>query len=543
MCIYTRFKYLCLHEKVKIKRPCNRAVKDSQGVLTCPDTPNVEDVYGVWQNHAERTYGVGICSNIHCAWNHGILPYGDYGNDRKFGDSTSFEDDTEIDDSLAAREERVGRWFQLLSADQQLDHFKTEYPIPDHERSADGRAILNFPHDMISVWDTLRWQELNPLYLTPAMLQWCVRSRLLPASIADGRRSKTISPHKPLFGPFKPKDTHKCPKKHGICKTCGENIGKKKLKDATLAYQQNVALSNLLNEELSDEKLSEDPRGSALDPNVELKWDDEKGEYRKVPASIPASFYDAPYPESSNPAFVPSMTQAVDTAAVFRGQEGLLADNGAHASTAMDLAAGMDWGAFVQGTTLDGHADASHGSSHWPASDFNSTTHLPAMPQAEPNHFSFAADSPFAAGLDTAASADTGNQPYFDLGLPENNFESFEPIEELSNFATTSSHDPLFSNFDTSFQTPQAVSSDFFDDPMITCDSGGDTFTSDDQTAGLFNEQSMTEMMDGHSPETVGLVHQMLRQAFNGVVVCPSYDPAANALFEQVMQYKGAGLV
>jgi hypothetical protein len=44
------------------------------------------------------------------------------------------------------------------------------------------------------------------------------------------------------------------------------------------------------------------------------------------------------------------------------------------------------------------------------------------------------------------------------------------------------------------------------------------------------------------SPETLNLVYQMLRQDSNGGVAGPSYDPAANELFQQVLQYKRTGL-
>lgn len=44
------------------------------------------------------------------------------------------------------------------------------------------------------------------------------------------------------------------------------------------------------------------------DPTFGLKWDDDKGEYCKVPIKSPVNVLDAPYPASSNPAFVPSTT-------------------------------------------------------------------------------------------------------------------------------------------------------------------------------------------------------------------------------------------
>jgi hypothetical protein len=322
MCIYSHFQYLCLHEKLKIQNPCDKATTDSQGVVTCPDTPNMQTIDFTYDNvtYTHRTYGVGVCSNTHCAWNHSILPFGEYGNNQKFGKSTSFEDDTVIEDSPAAREERVGRWFRLLSADQQLDHLQTEYPLPDHERSVAGRALLNFPHSagMFEDQRTLRWQELNPLYLSPAMLQWCVFNRLLPASIADNRNSKTITPHKPIQGPFGT-PLHECPKKRGICKICGERIGNNKLKEETLSYRQSMALTTLWNKD----RLKEDPTGSAFDPKLELKWDDEKGEYVKVRANFAFCIYD---PANSNISFAPPAIQAIDSAAIFGGQDVSLAE-------------------------------------------------------------------------------------------------------------------------------------------------------------------------------------------------------------------------
>jgi hypothetical protein len=538
MCIYSHFQYLCLHEKLKIQRPCNKATTDSQGVVTCPNTSNVQNIDFTHRTYAQRTYGVGLCSNIHCAWNHSILPFGDYGNNKKFGKSTSFEDDTEIDDSPAAREERVSRWFRLLSADQQLDHLKTGYPLPDHERSVAGHALLNFPHgaDMFEDQRTLHWQELNPLYLTPAMLQWCVFDRLLPASIADNRKSMTITPHKPIQGPFS-SGLHKCPKKRGICKVCGERISNNKLKEKTLSYRQSMALTNLWNED----RLKEDPTGSAFDPNLELKWDDEKGDYVKVPANVPVSIYDAPYPSSSNISFVPSTTQAIDTAAIFGGQDLSLANGGYNTGMADDLTGGMDWESFVQDGSLENFSMTSR------SAPFTSTnpTGLPVMPQAglDFNNFSSNADFSFGADLGTAASIDTGTQAGFDFGLPETDFNTFEFNSEPISSATSTKADPLHGALsgiiDPADQAPHDVSSDSIDDPMSGCAIGGDDLSLQNLVGEFFIDH---EIMDHHySAETLNLVHQMLRQAFNGAVAGPSYDPAADALFEQVLQYKRAG--
>lgn len=359
MCIYSDFQYLCLHHKLKIIKPCSKAFTDAHGVLTCPDAPSdalgdapsTQSTDKKTRTFGHRTYGLGVCDSIHCAWNYGILPFGEYGNNTKFGNSTSFEDDTEIQDSPAVREERVDRWFRLLSADQQLDHFSTEYPIPEHELSDGGRDLRDFPYGAASIatLDTLRWQELNPLHLSPPMLQWCVFNFVLPASIVDDRKSKTITPRMPLWGPFKVPDTHSCSIKRGICKVCGTNIGDSRKKEKVLSYRQHVAHAKLLLETCTDEGW----QGTAWDPNVELKWDDEKGEYHTIPTYSAVNIPDAPYPASSNPAFVPSATQAVDTAGVFGGQDGYVADSSTDASADYGLTTGWDWDRdFVMDDTM-----------------------------------------------------------------------------------------------------------------------------------------------------------------------------------------------
>jgi hypothetical protein len=273
MCILTRFRYLCLHEKLKIAHACEKAYLDRNGVLTCPDDPDPQLDDGKAHMCGPRTFGIGVCSSIHCAWHFSILPLGDYGDD-KHGNSTSFEDDTEISDSPEAREDREDRWYRLLNADQQLDHYQTEYPLPYDQRSPSGRALLEFPYGAaVTPVDSLQWQELNPKVLNPVKLQWCVFHRLLPASVVDGRKSKTISPLQPNAGPFKLTGSHKCPKKHGICKKCGANIGNRALKEKTLAYRQAAALNALTDEDSGKQDL----KGTVWDPSVDLKWDDEKG--------------------------------------------------------------------------------------------------------------------------------------------------------------------------------------------------------------------------------------------------------------------------
>ena len=501
MCIYSQFQYLCLHQKLKIIKACSKAFKDPHGVLTCPDAPNAHASAETPRIFGQRTYGLGICGSIHCAWTHNILPIGEYGDNTKFGNSTSFEDDTEIEDSPATREERVGRWFRLLSADQQLDHFTTEYPIPEHELSDAGQVLHNFPHgahDFMAL-DTLRWQELNPLYLNPPMLQWCVLNHVLPASVVDDRKSTTITPRKPIFGPFQVRSSHQCPNKRGICNVCGKNIGDKEKKETVLAYRQSVELAKMLIET----PMHEDLTGTAWDPNVELKWDDARGEYRTIPTNTPVSISDAPYPASSNPAFVPSTTQAVDTAAVFGGQNGYVADSSTYASAEYGLTGGMDWESFVMDAALDDQPPATSGNDSWLTSGFSGHDGLATMPQAAPDMANFSSNpsASFDANHDTTYKIDAGNQTNFDFGLSDPQFDKFtnahpseldtmmyqstnnqgqianqssashQTSEPLGVSTNESEHHMPFSNPDT---VSQDVEPDFIDDPMITCDSGED---------------------------------------------------------------------
>lgn len=508
MCIYSHFQYLCLHQKLKIVNACDKAFKDARGVLTCPNTPNTHNS----ATFGPRTYGLGVCDNIHCAWKYSILPIGDYGNEKKFGKSTSFEDDTEIEDSLAAREERVGRWFTLLNVDQQLDHFQTQYPIPEHELSDGGRMLRNFPQGAAEFMapDTLSWQELNPLYLNPAMLQWCVCKLILPASVVDDRKSETITPRKPIFGPFRVPGTHNCPKRHGICKVCGTNIGNRKKREKVLSYRQNVALRKVLTET----PISEDLKGGAWDPNMDLKWDDAKGEYLVVPANFPVNIRDAPYPASSNPSFVPSATQAVDTAAVFGGQNGHLADSSTYASAEVGLTGGQDWDSFVMGATLDDQPSATFGSNTWSTSGFLGYDGLPTMSQSEAdmNNFSFDASASFGANHDTTYNINTANDTSSDFGLSDPQFDSFtnaQPSEldsamyhssdnqnQLTNQFSTSqqTNEQLFSSTNHSehgmlFSNPDPVSQDaaldFNDDSMMIDDSGEDQYTLPHRPSGM----------------------------------------------------------
>lgn len=226
MCIYTIFQYLCLCQKIKIALACNKVALDDDGSLVCPDDLYPMILDGIQRIYGEHTYGVGICSSIHCARNHSILPRGYFGEGKLFNGSLSFEDDTPIDDTCEDRDDRVDAWYRMLATDQQLEHIGKEYPTPLHERSLAGHFLLNFPvGPVLEPMDSIQWHELNPLYLSPAMLQWCVYSRFLPASLVGGVKSGALSPCKPLIGPFKIDRHHVCRKKRGVCKVCGENKG------------------------------------------------------------------------------------------------------------------------------------------------------------------------------------------------------------------------------------------------------------------------------------------------------------------------------
>lgn len=523
MCIYTRFRYLCMHEKIKIAHACNKAILDPHGILICPDDPSPKLTDGVHRTYADRTYGVGVCSSIHCAWDHSILPLGDFGDDKVFDNgSKSFEDDTAIDNSYKAREDRLDIWYRLLTTDQQLEHFSREYPTPLFQRSVAGRVLLDFPHGaVVTSMETLLWHELNPVYLTPAMLQWFVFSRVLPASLVDNRKSNTISPRKPIPGPFKVNPNHKCPKKHGICKVCGENIGETALKETTLKHRQKIAMSFLLDEDLA----KQDPKGTSLDPSVDLKWDDAKGEYIRVPRNFDLQLHDAPYPASSNPAFVQSLHQPVDTAAVFSGQDAPFANAAGH-SLEMDYNA-SDWDAFASAaettdlTLVDVQDSLGELSSSvlfglgdkFSAAQaemdqqftFNAEGEPMDFPIDEWNHneFDFLSDQIHSLNNNSSANPPTQTQPSF----ARNNL--------TENPTTIPNH-----NADVDVDTLQRLADDF-----------------------IAEQQASAQVPAEIPAETLRLVHQMVyRMAFLGEARA-SYDTLANELFARILTRVLAGRI
>lgn len=279
MCIYSRFRFLCMHEKLKISEVCEQATYDQHGELFCRHDPDANLNDGRPRTYADRTYGVGICPSIHCAWAQSLLPLGEFGDATTFPDGVSFADDTEIDPSRAARQARVDRWYELLDDNQKLQHYSNEYPLPAHLRSAAGQSLLE--HPLVDAVNPvgLKWEELNPQCLHPAALQYCIYSRLLPASIVDDSGKKTVSPLKPIVGPFSIPADHECAEERGICKGCGRNIGDPVAKEATLIYRQDLALAELMREDITEE----DARGTAFDPATKLKWDDAESKYIKLP--------------------------------------------------------------------------------------------------------------------------------------------------------------------------------------------------------------------------------------------------------------------
>jgi hypothetical protein len=571
MCIFTRFRYLCLHEKFKIAHACDKAALDRNGVLTCPDDPNPQIDDG--KNHmcGARTHGIGVCASIHCAWHLSILPLGDYGDDKVSGQSTIFEDDTEIDDSPEAREDRVSRWYHLLDADQQLDHYQTEYPLPYDQRSSAGRALLEFPYGAaVTPLDSLQWKELNPKLLSPSMLQWCVFHRVLPASVVDGRKSKTISPIQPTAGPFKLTGSHKCSKKHGICKKCGANIGDRTLREKTMAYRQNAAFTALENEDSAKGDL----KGSVWDPSVDLKWDDEKGVYVKVQTTNQDHDFptqDEPYAASSSGlVFAPSTPQAVDTSDGFYCQDtSPLDEDVIFSGVELGFPDGMDWQDFTEApttTSLVTLIEAIAGEMYCPGLDF---PHGPdGVPSSslqqqqsderlrEPFHF----DPSISFTEDPTATAEHIDFSFLGSGAVFGDFEgdmSMDAVfdaedhdytnqdETASEFALdfpsppgsqyTAATDPYNANFISS-QTPGPISSSATSTfPGASYEKQVEHFVAEQQIANATDYQP--------SAETLRVVVQMVRQAAVGGVSRPSYDDEANEIFEMMMQHAIAGLL
>lgn len=562
MCIFTRFRYLCLHEKFKIAHPCDKASLDRNGVLTCPDDPNPRLDDGKTHMCGPRTYGIGVCGSIHCAWYFSILPIGDYGDDKRFGNSKSFEDDTEIVDSPEAREDRVARWYHLLNADQQLDHYQTEYPLPYHKRSTAGRALQDFPYGAaVLPLDTLQWQELNPICLDPAKLQWAVFSRILPASVVDGRKSNTISPVQPTAGPFKLAGDHKCPKKYGICKKCGMNIGDPALRNATLAHRQIVAFQALRDHDRAQPVL----KGTVWDPSVDLVWDDEKGDYCKVATTNHhLEIRDPPNPVATTDfAFAPSTAQPIDSPAAFHEQSTFpLAEVTVESSMQLGFPEGMDWQDFAEASTscpLVAALETTSGALYWP--DLESSTG------------NVSGDAPLSSLSLSSQKLDPRDPFYFDPSISyDENFSATADQIDFSSFpdptisASIAAAGQLFNNNsdndgDISMEAtaePSESTGDQLDDlcfhqfpdPAVVSNNSTatTTFPGSDYVQQVENfiaeQQVANDSSYRPSAATMTVLVQMVRQAaMDGGFSRMSYDEEANALFEMMMQHAIAGIL
>ena len=575
MCIFTHFRYLCLHEKIKIAQACDKAFLDRNGVLTCPDDPNPQFDDGKTHTCGPRTYGIGVCDNIHCAWHFSILPLGDYGEDQLFvtsksGISSSFEDDTEIIDSPEAREDRVARWYHLLNADQQLDHYKTEYPLPCEQRSTAGRLLLEFPYGAaVGPWDGLKWQELNPKCLNPAMLQWCVLDRVLPASVVDGRKSHTISPLQPTKGPLRLTGNHKCPKKHGICKKCGANIGDRVLREATLAHRQKVAFTALQNEDRG----KADPMGTVRDPSVDLKWDDEKSRYVKVQTNIEDQIQDhLPYSansssDDSGPEL--STAQQANISTLFQEEQNtapLVDDAGDTNMEELGFPDGMDLQDFAEfdpSNIIVTPLATSTGGLYWPDLDF-------------PPGIGKLLASSSSSSSSSQQQPNTNDPFFFDPSVTyDPDFASSGAAEQIDLLTLSGFNPGLFGDSDgdmsmdatTTYEGSQAntTSSDLPSSDPIPLSSSQSSEQNAFPTRGSSNtppvqlppvswekrigdfiaeQQVANDSQYYPSPATVRVLGQMLRQAtVAGGRPRPSYDQEANELFDMMMQHTLAGLM
>ncbi|OQN96743.1 hypothetical protein B0A48_17167 [Cryoendolithus antarcticus] len=288
MCIYTKFRYLCQCIKLKISSPCHKAGLNSCGQLVCMDDPHpriTDNVYGdgVVRARTAHTFGVGVCGNVQCQWWFGLLPVGDYGG------AKSLEDDTSIDTSDESRAAREDLWYRtVLSTEQQLEHFSTQYTFIDSSIpnfASGGQSGMNHfwpftpsPHEQFV--EEVKWHHLNPGYLSAELLQVAVWMRLLPASIVSGLTSRSISPLRPIKGPFAVAK-HNCRKSRAMCKLCGEFTTPAHQKARTLAYQQRISYR-----ELHDEALSHEDWMTTI-----AEWDDEANRWKKVTQPVQGKKY------------------------------------------------------------------------------------------------------------------------------------------------------------------------------------------------------------------------------------------------------------
>ncbi|KAK4540135.1 hypothetical protein LTR36_009800 [Oleoguttula mirabilis] len=244
MCLYKEFFFLCGCSKYKIAVPCVDVAVNVQGVLFCRQDPHPHpEDRKARDGMISITHGPGVCSGAVCQWHWGVLVPGDFGDGKQIKPAVQQQQqqkeevDAEFDLSEEACKEREGRWYCMLSADQQLECFSTVFPVPFEAMSDYARSFLN-PHmdDLALSLDDdraeharpeeLRWQETNPRYLSSQQLSFAT-GLLLPVEVTAPGQERGSTPHKPLVGPFGV-GAHVCKPKVGVCRTCGRYRGRGK---------------------------------------------------------------------------------------------------------------------------------------------------------------------------------------------------------------------------------------------------------------------------------------------------------------------------
>ena len=232
MCIFQDFHFLCGCDKLKISRECHRTSINVQGGVFCQDDPYPHIDDSVERPLDPTAYGPGVCSNIHCRWRFGLLPFGVYGDDSK---KSLYENDASFDISEAACAEREDRWYRMLNTDQQLECLSMSFPLPTESMStyaqawfkADTMQGVSIVLSEVDVFkpEQLRWYELNPRYMTATQLHHAT-GFVLPAEVTlpGNVKGSGSTPLKPYAGPFKV-GTHVCKPLPGVCRKCGANSG------------------------------------------------------------------------------------------------------------------------------------------------------------------------------------------------------------------------------------------------------------------------------------------------------------------------------
>lgn len=249
MCKYTLFHFLCGGTKIKIAEPCDQASTNYLGIPFCKEDPypHIEDAKP--RQYTGATYGPGICSNIHCRENWGMVPKDEANKHLK---RDLVEDDTPFDMSPSACQQREDVWARAcLDEDQQMEaYWQKEWPLPIESMTLNAKTWLSSEMvpiiDWCELWnqvqaqnpspDDVDWRELNPKYLSQRALQH-VTAVYLPALVTDTRTHEhhTTTPLKPQFGPFRVK-SHTCRPAGGCCKICGIYHSKKSAKNLSIAY-------------------------------------------------------------------------------------------------------------------------------------------------------------------------------------------------------------------------------------------------------------------------------------------------------------------